>query len=296
MNKPQVERVLEGWSFLEGIRWHEDRLWVSDFYTSTVISSDASGGDVSTVSIPDQPSGLGWLPDGTLLVAGQLERKIFRIEPDGTVGLHADISHLVSSSLNDMFVSASGQAYVGEFGFDLHRGESPRPGNLIRVDTDGSAVVAASDLWFPNGIVAGDGGTTLIVAETMANRLASFDILEDGSLAGRSTWALFGPPPPTDDVATLLGTTDVAPDGICIDSAGAVWAADPAHNRVVRTSRGGQITDEISTGDLGPYSCVLGGADGRTLYICASPSFLEHECRDSRNAIVLATEVEVAGW
>ncbi|ALV39879.1 hypothetical protein AU252_00795 [Pseudarthrobacter sulfonivorans] len=296
MTESRLNPVLGGWSFLEGIRWHDGRLWVSDFYTRTVICSNASGTQLETTLIPDQPSGLGWLPDGRLLVAGQLERKIFRVEPTGKVVVHADLSDLVSGHLNDMFVDQSGRAYVGEFGFDLHRGETPRPGNLIRVDTDGQATVAASDLWFPNGIVAADSGNTLIVAESMANRLTAFAVGEDGSLNGRSTWASYGPPPPTGDVATLLATTDVAPDGIAVDAEGAVWAADPSHNRVVRISRGGQITDEISTGDLGPYSCVLGGADGRTLYICASPSFLEHECRDTRNAVVLATEVEVAGW
>jgi sugar lactone lactonase YvrE len=289
---PTLTTVLSGWSFLEGVRWHDGRLWVSDFYTHTVICADAQGAVQETISVPDQPSGLGWLPDGRLLIAGQLERKVFRVEPDGAVVVHADLAQAVASHLNDMYVSSSGYAYVGEFGFDLHGGAPPRTGRIMRVSPDGNVSVAAEDVWFPNGMVVTRDGT-LVVAETLANRLSGFALADDGTLGERRAWAAFGDPPRTDDVVTVLTTTDVAPDGIAIDAQDGVWAADPSKNRVVRAIAGGTITDEVSTGDLGAFSCALGGPEGRTLYIAASPSFLAHECRDTRNAVLLATEVAV---
>lgn len=293
MATSNLETFLSGWSFLEGIRWHDGRLWVSDFYTHTVICADAEGSVEQEISIPDQPSGLGWLPDGRLLIAGQLERKVYRVEPDGDLVVHADLSQLTAHHLNDMFVSSSGVAYVAEFGFDFHGGETPRTGTIIKVAPDGAASVTAEDVWFPNGMVATRDGSTLVVAETLANRLSSFALAEDGSLGDRETWGAFGDLPPTDDIITVLMSAEVAPDGIAIDAEDGVWAADPAHNRVVRAVAGGAITDEVSTGDLIAFSCALGGPEGRTLYITAGPSFLAHECRDTRNAVILATKIAI---
>jgi hypothetical protein len=164
---------------------------------------------------------------------------------------------------------------------------------LVRVDPDGSTNVVTEPLHFPNGAVI--YGDTLVVAETFGHRLSAFDIDADGNLSARRDWASFGPLPDTTDITEALGLLTLGPDGICLDAEGAVWVADALGNRAVRVREGGEIVQEISTGDTGVYAAVLGGADGRTLYLCTAPGFAEHERRDTREAKVLATRVDVPG-
>jgi sugar lactone lactonase YvrE len=289
MGQPKV--VLEGFSYLECPRWHDGRLWVSDFYTERVVATDGRGGTEVVAEVPGQPSGLGFLPDGRLLVVSMRDHRLLVRDGSGKLEEHADLSGVVSGVLNDMVVDDRGRAWVGNFGFDLMGGAPLRYTTLTRVDPDGTVAVAAEDLGFPNGMVILPGGV-LVVAETFAGRLTAFDIGEDGELSGRRVWAQFGQTPETDDVEAAVQLLEVAPDGICADAEGAIWVADAVHNRVLRVQEGGRILDEIDAG-TGVFACMLGGDDGRTLFLCAAPSFAEHERRPVREAQLLAVDVEV---
>jgi sugar lactone lactonase YvrE len=287
----ELQVVLEGYSYLECPRWHDGRLWVSDFYTEQVVATDGRGGTEVIAEVPGQPSGLGFLPDGRALVVSMRDHRILLREDSGTLVEHANLSGSVAGVLNDMVVDGQGRAYVGNFGFDLMGGAPIRYTTLERVDPDGTVTTVAEDLGFPNGMVILPGGV-LVVAETFAGRLSAFDIGEDGALGNRRVWAQFGDPPATEDVGEAVGLLAVAPDGICADAEGAIWVADALHARVVRVREGGEVVDEIPTG-LGVFACMLGGDDGRTLFLCAAPSFAEHERRPVREAQLLAVRVDV---
>jgi sugar lactone lactonase YvrE len=294
MTSSGIEVVADRLSYLEGPRWRDGRLYASDFYTHRVVAITLDG-DVETVAdVPHQPSGLGWLPDGRMLIVSMKDRRLLRLE-GGTVVEHADLSGLAGWHANDMVVDAQGRAYVGNFGFDLMGMAPIVPANLIRVDPDGSASVVAEDLLFPNGCAITADGTTLIVAESVAQRLTAFDIAADGSLSNRRVWAAFGEPPDTTDTATAFGQIKVAPDGICLDAEGCVWFADAFGNRAVRVREGGTITDVVSAGDLGVFACALGGDDGRTLFLCAAPTFVEAVASADHQARLLACRVDVPG-
>ena len=228
----QPKVVLDKLSFLEGPRFRDGRLWMSDFYTHRGLSCRPDGTDLrEEATVPEQPSGLGWLPDGRLLVVSMRNQQVLRREPDGTLVTHADLAGVARGMCNDMVVDAAGRAYVGCFGFDLMTGAPVAPAPLIRVDPDGAVTVAAEDLLFPNGsVIIGD---VLVVAETFGNRISAFDVAADGSLGPRRDWARFGDVPST-DVGEALGSIALAPDGICADAEGAVWAADALSNRAVR--------------------------------------------------------------
>lgn len=292
---PRFSVLVSGYTFLESPRWHDDRLWLSDFYTHQVLSVDLQGQAEVVADVPGQPSGMGWLPDGRLLVVSMRDRKILRRETDGRLVTHADLSGVAGGHANDMVVDAQGRAFVGNFGFDLMGGGTPQTATLARVDPDGSVHVVASDLHFPNGSMITPDGKTLIVGETMGNRISAFDMLPDGALGPRRDWASFGPLPALTDIGSVLGSLKAAPDGATLDAEGAVWFADAIANRVVRMASGGEILDSISTGALGAFACTLGGPDGRTLFICVAPDFNEHARQQAREASVWTTEVGVPG-
>jgi sugar lactone lactonase YvrE len=289
-----VTTVLQDRYFLEAPRWREGRLWLSDFYSPHVLSMREDGSDLRVeAEVPQQPSGLGWLPDGRLLVVSQLDRRILRREPDGSLVTHADLSAYAPAQCNDMVVDAEGRAYVGNFGFDLMGGAPLAPTVLLRVDPDGTVSVAADGLWFPNGMVLTPDGV-LVVAETFGNRLSAFDVAADGSLGERRTWAEFAPLPTATDIGEVLGSLSVAPDGICLDAEGAVWVADATGSRLLRVREGGEVTATVEPGTP-VYACGLGGADGRTLYACAAPDFHAEARKAATEASLLAIPVEVAG-
>ena len=279
--------LAEGFSYLECPRWHDGRLWVSDFYTNTVSTVDADGAATTVATLEHQPSGLGWLPDGRLLIVSMRDRRLLRLEADGTLAEHADLSGLASWHLNDMLVDGDGRAYVGNFGFDLMSMAPMAPAELVVVEPDGAARVEARELAFPNGMALSPDGGELIVAETLGQRLTAFTRRADGPLGARRTWAEFGPASGPDVEAWLGSGPTLAPDGIAAVGDGTIWAADALGNRVVRIAEGGELLDEISTGDLGVYACAVGGDDGRTLFLCAAPSFSEHERRDTRDGVLL---------
>jgi sugar lactone lactonase YvrE len=292
---PRFSVLVSGYTFLESPRWHNDRLWLSDFYTHQVLSVDLQGQVEKIAEVPGQPSGMGWLPDGRLLVVSMRDRKILRQEADGRLVTHADLSSIAGGHTNDMVVDSHGRAYVGNFGFDLMGGGTPQAATLARVDPDGSVRVVANDLYFPNGSMITPDGKTLIVGETMGNRISAFDIQADGALGARRDWAAFGPLPTLTDIGTVLGNLKAAPDGATLDAEGAVWFADAIANRVVRMAPGGEILDSISTGVLGAFACTLGGPAGPTLFSCVAPDFNEHARQQAREASVWTTEVSVPG-
>jgi sugar lactone lactonase YvrE len=257
--------LASGIYFGEGPRWHEGRLWFSDFYAHQVKSLDADGHLKTELTLDDQPSGLGWLPDGRLIVVAMVALKVMRLDPDG-LHTHADLSHIAKFRANDMVVDAHGRAYVGNFGFDLdadihQRGiqavlDSHPSTALARVDPDGNVHIAASGLHFPNGMAITPDGRTLIVAETLSACLTAFDIDAHGQLSNRRVWAPLG---------------SRAPDGICLDADGNVWVADALAPQCVLIAPGGAELSRVETGDH-CYACMLGGDDGRTLYMMTAPS------------------------
>lgn len=286
--------VLDAMSFTECPRWHDGRIWVSDFYTHRVVSANADGSDLRVeAEVPEQPSGLGWLPDGRLLAVSMRDRTVLVRQDSGTLTVHADLGSLVTGHLNDMVVDSEGRAYIGNFGFDLMSGAPVSAANIVRVDPDGSARVVADDMMFPNGSVITADGSTLIVAETFGNMLTAFDIDDDGSLSGRRAWAQFGDALTTTDLGVALGQLAVAPDGICLDAEGAVWAADALRGRAIRVREGGEIIDEIQA-EAGVFACMLGGDNGTTLFLCSAPDFDEHARSATHQARLLAVEVDVA--
>ena len=275
--------VLDGLGFAEGPRWHDDRLWFSDMGTGWVNAVDPGGAVEPIVEVPGRPSGLGWLPDGDLLVVSMGERRLLR--HDGSrLHPHADLSALVSHDCNDMVVDGSGRAYVGNAGFDLR--DQPlqvRPAQIVLVTPDGTARVVDDEVVFPNGSVVTPDGSTLIVGETFGRRLTAFRIGDDGALTGRRTFA---------------DLPDVSPDGICLDADGAVWVADATGSGCLRVREGGDVVDRVEVGEgRSCFACMLGGADRRTLFLLTAEGFGGAVMR-RRTGAIEAVEVEVpgAGW
>ncbi|MFW0785273.1 SMP-30/gluconolactonase/LRE family protein [Gordonia sp. CPCC 206044] len=293
MSANEIRIVVSGMSYTECPRWHDGRLWFVDFYTHTVNSVNGDGSDLRIeLEVPAQPSGLGWLPDGRLLVVSMKDRKVLRVEPDGSVEVHADVTDHVTGHPNDMVVDAQGRAWLGNFGFDLMGGADLGTADLLRIDPDGTIVHAASDLWFPNGSVVTPDGATLIVDETFGNRISAFAIAPDGSLGERTDWARFGAPPSTLVLADAFGEAVLAPDGCGLDGEGCLWVADAIGNRVVRVREGSDIVDEIPL-DTGVFACMLGGTSGRTLFLCCAPDFDENARSAAREATIRAVEVTI---
>jgi sugar lactone lactonase YvrE len=284
--------VLEGGSFFEGPRWHEGTWWASDFYRHTVSRVDPEGGETVVLEVENQPSGLGWLPDGSLLVVSMKDQRLLRLA-DGGISTHADLSGVCGGHVNDMVVDSQGRAFVGDFGFDLMGGGAPTPASLKRVDPDGTVTVVAEGLHFPNGSVITPDGT-LIVGETWGNRFSAFDIAADGSLTNRRVWAEFGRVPEGGSVEELMGQVVIAPDGCTLDAEGHVWVADGFGSRAIRVAPGGAIVDEVPGPDgMGVYACALGGDDGRDLLLCCAPDFYEHTRAPVREAVLVSTRVAV---
>jgi sugar lactone lactonase YvrE len=213
------------------------------------------------------------------------------VEPDGTLKEHADLGPYVSGYPNDMVVDSTGRAYVGEFGFDLMGGAPVEGARLLCVEVDGTVRVAAEGLLFPNGSVITDD-RRLLVCETFGNRVSAFDISEDGSLENRRVFAEFGPEPTDRDVAGALAQLVVGADGCGLDAEGALWVADSVGGRAIRVLEGGAIAQSIEPGTQ-VFACMLGGEDGRTLFLCTAPDFHEEARRNAREGRLLAVEVEV---
>lgn len=245
--------LLKGLEFPEGPRWREGKLWFSDMQAYRVMTVDLLGNAEIILEMPGNPSGLGWLPDGRLLVVSMPDRRLLRLDADGLTEV-ADLSALASYTCNDMVVDKMGRAYVGNFGFD-HINEPMKPAEIILVAPDGDARIVADGLAFPNGTVITPDDQTLIVGETYGGCLTAFDIQPDGALTNRRVWADLG--------------DGVFPDGICLDAEGAVWVASPVGSEVLRVLEGGEVTRRIAVSTQA-YACMLGGPDRRTLFIATS--------------------------
>ena len=274
-----LRTVHTGLDFGEGPRWHDGRLWYSDFYRHGVFTLDAAGVEERVVTVDGQPSGLGWLPDGTLLIVSMTDRRVLALGPDGELRRHADLSSVVAHHCNDMVVAADGTAYVGNFGFDLENAAAPESTVLLRVASDGTVHVAADDVWFPNGSVITPDDRTLIVGETFAGRYTAWDIAADGSLRNRRVWA------------ELEGST---PDGCCLDADGAIWMADVVNRRFQRVHEGGEVSATIPVDGLA-VACMLGGDDGRTLPLLVSPGTHPDQVAGEGRSTILTTRVAVPG-
>ena len=282
-------RVLAGGlHFGEAPRWHDGVLWFSDFFDYAVKTVDLDGHIAVKLSMADRPSGLGWMPDGSMLIVSMTARALLRLD-QGRLALHADLSGIATFHCNDMVVDTAGRAYVGNFGFDLDTNEingtlgevlaTHAGATIARVDPDGSVHAAADGLMFPNGTVITPDGRTMIVAESFANRLTAYDIADDGSMSNRRLWA-------------DLGTR--TPDGICLDADGAIWVANPIINECFRVGEGGDILDVIET-DNRCFACMLGGPDRRTLFMLTSRYSLAVEAAVHRTGNVLVADVDVPG-
>ena len=282
-----IEVLLEGLHFGEGPRWRDGRLWFSDFYDRAVRTVALDGATTTAVELDgDEPSGLGWLPDGRLLVVSMQRRLLLRLEGD-TLVEHADLSGVATYHCNDMVVDGAGRAYVGNFGFDLNA--AAESGNfaaalaayegasVARVDPDGTVSAATPPLRFPNGTVITPDGTTMIIAESLGRRLSAFTIEPDGSLTDQRIWAELG---------------FMTPDGITLDAEGAVWLADAGGPRCVRVREGGEVLQVIDT-QQPCFACMLGGPDGHHLFMLTAASSRPAIASAERTGRILVTTVEV---
>jgi len=265
--------------FAEGPRWRDGRLWLSDMHAGLVLAIDSKGRSETIARVPARPSGLGWLPDGRLLVVSMHDRMLLRLDPGG-LAVHADLAPLVTGDPNDMVVDDRGRAYVGNFGFDMLAGAPPAPANLVLVLPDGSARVVAEDLRFPNGTAITEDRRTLVVAESFGARLTAFRVAPDGSLADRRPFA------------DLAGRT---PDGICIDAEDAVWASCFGQDEFVRVREGGEIVERVDVSGRRAVACALGGADRRTLFLLTAETSIEDLAQSKSRARVETLRVDVPG-
>ncbi|MEP4487046.1 MAG: SMP-30/gluconolactonase/LRE family protein [Halioglobus sp.] len=287
----QRETIADGLFFGEGPRWHDGRLWFSDFYQHAVLSVGAHGDVRIEHQFSEQTSGLGWLPDGRLVVVGMNSMTLLRQEESGFV-VHADLSEHARHLCNDMVIDADGRAYVGNFGFDLDehiRSRGPEvvmkdhpKADLICVEPDGRVHVAAPDLSFPNGAVITPDGNTLIIAETLGMCLTAFDRAEDGSLSNRREWAPVG---------------GRAPDGICLDADGNVWVADALSTECVLFEEGGNVM-ATAQASQNCFACMLGGEDGNDLFMMTAPSSDKSKASKSPGAKIERVKAPAprAGW
>ncbi len=267
--------VHTGIDFGEGPRWHDGRLWFSDFYRRGVYSW-GDDGERLEVAIDDRPSGLGWRPDGTLLVVAMTSRRLLAVSPDGEVSDYADLSGVATEMCNDMVVSADGHAYVGNFGFDLEARESFVPAYLAHVTPDGEVRRVDHPLRFPNGSVITPDGSTLLVGETFGGRYTAFDLDDDGHPVNPGVWAEF---------------EALTPDGCCLDADGAIWVADFVGQRFARVHEDGTISREVAT-DEHAVACMLGGPDGTTLYGFVSPGSHPDEVAGKGLTRIVAIETD----
>jgi sugar lactone lactonase YvrE len=240
------------------------------------------GGTYQVIQQFDGPvSGLGWLPDGRMLVVSMHDRKVLRQESDGMFVVHSDLSSIATWHANDMVVTGDGTAYVGNFGFRIFPvRDEPRAAAIAKITPAGASSVAATGLMFPNGMVVSEEGRTLIVAESAARRLSAFDVADDGRLVNQRLWGQMA--------------SGELPDGICLDAEGAIWIASPPSKQIVRMRERGEIVERIAL-DQEAIACMLGGEDRRTLFMLTAESRDPEWCSRHHTARVLSTRVEVPG-
>ncbi|MGY6018823.1 SMP-30/gluconolactonase/LRE family protein [Streptomyces spinosirectus] len=274
----QLSVLLAGRGLVESPRWHGDRLYFSDWSAGEVVAVDLTGRSEVVARVPSLPLCTAWHPDGRLLVVSSKDGRLLRREPDGSLVLYADLG---VPGWNDIVADGRGNTYVNRAHFDPMAGEDPEPGSVHLVAADGSVREVADDIAFPNGMAVTADGSTLIVADSYRHQLVAFDIGADGGLSRRRIWADLG---------------EGTPDGICLDAENAVWYADVPHRRCVRVAEGGTALWTVPL-DRGAFACVLGGPDGRTLFVTAArwQGMTESELVAPGSGQVLAVPVEVPG-
>ncbi len=278
----ETRTLARGFAFPECPRWRDGQLWFSDQHDGKVHVLTQDGEAIETFDVPGRPSGLGWLPDGDLLVVSMLERRLYR-RRNGRLSVYSELAALHPGQSNDMVIDREGNAYVGNIGFDFHAGEAFRPTVIALLTPDGQLSVAAAEIACPNGSVIAPDGRTLIVAESFGMRLMEFDIAPDGTLTNRRVFADLG---------------GLVPDGICLDADGCVWVAAPYAGAAIRVARGGEVVDRVPIPGATAYACMLGGADGRDLYLACATGHEPHETilvRTGRIDVARAPAAR-AGW
>jgi sugar lactone lactonase YvrE len=288
--------LIDGLVFSEGPRWHDGEFWFSDIHGHQVhrVTLDESGptlgvkSDTIVADFEDAPSGLGWLPDGSLLVVAMESQQLLKVDSAGQISVQADCSKLARGSLNDMIVRDDGTAYIGDMGariFSEHPDHSV-PGQTLMVTPQGEVSCAADDLGSPNGHILTPDEKTLYVGESARGRITAFDVADDGSLSNMRTFA---------DIPPAEGQRISPPDGICLDSEGAVWSADPVGRRLVRVRQGGEVTQIVEFDGKVVVAAALGGSDRRTLLACVTDDWRREGAAERRSAMIVAVPVDVAG-
>jgi sugar lactone lactonase YvrE len=276
---PELQTLMTDIAFGESPRWHDDRLWFSDWGAQELIAVDLEGKSEVIVRMPSSPFSFDWLPNGRLLIVLGPEGVLLRQEPDGSLATHADLSSLSDHPWNEIVVDGRGNAYVNNVGFDFPFGEFA-PGTVALLTPDGSVRQVADGVAFPNGMAVTPDNSTLIVAESYGNKLTAFDIAKDGGLSNRRVWA---------------DLDDGVPDGICLDAEGAVWYGDVPNKRCARVAEGGEVLHTIEL-DLSCFACMLGGEDGRTLFMVAQEwGGAESMAESRRTGQVLTVEATAPG-
>jgi len=275
---PELKTLMTGIAFGESPRWHEGRLWFSDWIAQEVIAVDLRGKSEVITRVQALPFSLDWLPDGRLLITSG--RNLLRMGPDRSLETHANLGSLTNYGWNEIVVDGRGNIYVNGAEFDLMAGEKFTPGIVALLTPDGSARQVADNIAFPNGMAVTPDNSTLIVAESYGKKLTAFDIAVDGSLSKRRVWADLG---------------DGVPDGICLDAEGAVWYADVPNKRCARVREGGEVLEIIDL-DRGCFACALGGVNMKTLFMVATEwRGLARMVDGSRTGQILTVEVTVPG-
>ncbi|MEO8025910.1 MAG: SMP-30/gluconolactonase/LRE family protein [Bryobacteraceae bacterium] len=277
---PEPITLVSDLAFPEGPRWHDGWLYFSDMHNHKMWRVREDGPKEVVAEFPHMSSGLGWLPDGRMLVVSMTDRALLR-EDGGVFTKVADLSDVAEFHCNDMVVDSRGRAYIGNFGFDLDGGGTPKATGIIFVDTEFRVSRIAEDVWFPNGHVISPDGRTLILAETFGHRLTAFDIADEGSLSNRRVFA------------GLDG--DVYPDGICLDAEGAVWVACATSECIIRVREGGEVAAMIALPGRRSYACMLGGEDRKTLFICTSTDSRPEKTRELQSGRIEILRVDVPG-
>jgi sugar lactone lactonase YvrE len=281
MRMNEVRTLLTGRGLVESPRWHDDRLYFSDWSAGEVIAVDLAGRSAVIARVKSVPLCTAWLPDDRLLIVSSTEGRLLRREPDGHLVSHANLGQ---SGWNDIVVDGRGNAYVNRAGFNPMAGEQFKPGFVHLAAADGSVRQVADDIAFPNGMAVTPDNSTLIVADSYRHNLVAFDIDADGRLANRRRWA---------------DLREGVPDGICVDAENAVWYADVPNRRCVRVAEGGTVLQSVEL-ERGGFACVLGGPDRRTLFITAAEwqGMTESELVTPGTGQVLTTQVSApgAGW
>jgi sugar lactone lactonase YvrE len=280
---PEVQQLLDGLSFGESLRWHQDRLWLADWGAQEVVAVDGQGQPevMARVDFPAFPMCIDWRPDGRLLIVAARYGRLLRQERDGSLVTQADLSGLADPGhpWNEIVVDGRGNAYLNNQGFDFPGGEFA-PGTIAMLKPDGSAQLVADGIAFPNGMAITPDNSTLIVAESYGQKLTAYQIADDGRLSRPRVWADLG---------------DGVPDGICLDAQGAIWYADVPNRQCVRVREGGEVLQTIQL-DRGCFSCALGGPDRTTLFMVATHwRGTEGMTDESRTGQLLTAPAPVAG-